>query len=226
MISIKDSSEYLLALESVSKGIEYIKEHTISKIRGDFEQNKIEFYLHQKDLGLRINNISDSFTGIYFFEADFSQLLNNWLREFPELQVQESKTRDLFIKKLKDIWIKSKKGNTPQLSAPRVIRHYCLRPYDNKFNNWVPLYVGKAHYENGSGSDCGIRFRVKEHVFGTTTNTTFSMKLMDKQIPFNDVKFRVSYSFLPEFNNDTLYNLVTLFEKQIRKEYLPIVGKQ
>lgn len=52
------------------------------------------------------------------------------------------------------------------------------------------------------------------------------MKLMDKQIPFNDVKFRVSYSFLPEFNNDTLYDLVTLFEKQIRKEYLPIVGKQ
>lgn len=87
MISIKDSSEYLLSLESVSKGIEYIKEHTISKIRGDFEQNKIEFHLHQKDLGLRINNISNSFTGIYLFEADFSQLLNNWLREFPELQV-------------------------------------------------------------------------------------------------------------------------------------------
>jgi len=84
-----------------------------------------------------------------------------------------------------------------------------------KTNEYIPLYLGKS--EN-------IKKRVLEHIDTGLDKTVYALKLKARSDILTDIQFKLGYL---EFEiKDNSYFCVELLEKEVRKVFRPIVGKQ
>jgi len=82
-------------------------------------------------------------------------------------------------------------------------------------NEYISFYLGKS--EN-------IQKRVLEHIDTGLDKTVYALKLKARSNILTDIQFKLGYV---EFEiNDNSYFCVELLEKEVRKIYRPIVGKQ
>jgi hypothetical protein len=139
----------------------------------------------------------DEDPGIYYFEARFQPLAEN---------ISFEKFHKDFTTNWNEL---GEDYKYPKFYKTNAKHHF------NKISKgcWVPFYLGKRKK---------LKNRVMEHILGHTSDKTYAMRLTGRKL---DLNYRVSFISLKELGKEQ-YFLVELFEKELRKQLKPIIGKQ
>jgi hypothetical protein len=210
--------------EEIINNVKQLKSEKVREINEAFKRNRVEFSLEDPNLREKLNKISCT-TGIYFFEVNMEDFYRT---HFEHDGIVTAAMRDGFLSKVKCVWDLHKNGNAPLFSIIKAKKHFNLKTGRNLFKqDWIPFYIGKINIRDTNESvPEGLQGRILEHIFGTKNESTYAMKLKDKVDFKEQVNFRVSYCELKGYENEDIYWVVSLFEREVRQIYIPIVGKQ
>jgi hypothetical protein len=135
--------------------------------------------------------------GIYYFEASFQPMA-------------ETITFQEFHEEFTNKWNELEGTyKSPKFYKKNAEYHF------NKIREgkWVPFYIGKRKK---------IKNRIMEHILGPKSNGTYAMRLKNRNLK---LKYRMNYITLKSLETDQYY-IVEHFEKELRKQIRPIIGKQ
>ncbi len=136
--------------------------------------------------------------GIYYFEARFPFKTQKKFNEFGDKWGRYRAKEKLPI-------------GISRFYENRASRH--LKTVESE--GFVPFYLGKAQ---------NIEARIVEHLNGSTTSDTYSLKLKSRPKIIEGIEFKISYIEL-DINIDAYFG-VELLERSLRERLNPIIGKQ
>ncbi len=181
--------------------------NSLSEVRAKITDSQTMAELANKiKLGVMHFNINDSvddialseLSGIYYIEAKLSFSTAKALDEFGGLwgKIRSKKQLPSWVSRY---YVKRGKVHT------KAIRN----------NEYIPFYLGKS--EN-------IKKRVVEHLSADVTSETYSLKLNLRPDIVRDIEFRISFYEL-NITSDAYFG-IELVERELRKIFNPIIGKQ
>ncbi|WP_045521342.1 hypothetical protein [Neobacillus niacini] len=183
--------------------VEDIEKKTTNLIK-DYQQDFYQYLVNKEhlleiemeDTNSLFKHLADD-PGIYYFEERFPKF---------EASITFDEFHEDFTSKWNEI------GDT--YKSPKFYKTNAEYHFNKiRHGHWVPFYLGKRKK---------LKNRVMEHILGPKSNKTYAMRLKDRKL---DLKYRMSYISLKNLEKEQ-YFLVEHFEKELRKQLNPIVGKQ
>lgn len=221
----KNINKLLFEFDNV---LENIGNELSTKVISDFERTKNQITFRLDDGIEKIQketNKLPSKPGLYLFEVKLHPFYNEQINTIDDwsdpVQSVNSSKREYFFECINRLWTESEEranSSYPKVIKKRFLRHFCLRPYINNFEDkgWIPLYLGINQ---------NIQGRVFQHI--KCDSSTFSMKLSHlSETVFSEYPIRVSTSVIPGIELNRRYMLVKEIENILRGKLHPLVGKQ
>jgi hypothetical protein len=201
-MSMNSLAELATSCKIIEAELEKIKQIALNS---EFEE-VCRFKVDDDDTAM-FDAVADKMKGIYLLEIrrddqqDYVDWINSFTKKFRGLDGAEK----CFLHQF-----------TPNIIEKRKYLH------KEENNEWIPFYMGKSK---------NIKERIKTHVFSELGRPPFALKLKgrrDKEdkFVFHDEEFRLKVLYLSDVEDKVYDAVVTHFEKELRKKFSPIVGKQ